>query len=107
MEKRDDYEYEETPVKKVGKSKGRKGNVPPKVYTVPNLINEGSYNDTKPSTAKSGGKGGKGSGWKSSGVQAPASPAKAIYDTPPKKGGKSSISELPGQYTKVPKSGGR
>jgi len=66
-------------------------------------INEGTYVDTTVSNTKSGGKG---AGWRSSGVQAPADPISAIYDTPAKNGGKMAISELPGQYTKpipVPK----
>ena len=102
-----DSEFSETPVKNPGKSKGRKGNVSPKVYAVPDLINEGSYEDTKPRTSHSGG--GKGAGWKSSGVQAPANAIEAIYNTAPKgkAGGAPSISTLPGQYTGVPKSGGK
>lgn len=63
-------------------------------------INEGTYVDTTVSNTKSGGKGGNGAGWRSSGVQAPADPISAIYDTPAKNPGKSSIDELPGQYTK-------
>ena len=63
-------------------------------------INEGTYVDTTVSNTKSGGKGGDGAGWRSSGVQAPADPISAIYDTPAKNPGKSSIDELPGQYTK-------
>ena len=69
-------------------------------------INEGTYVDTAVSNTKSGGKGGDGAGWRSSGVQAPADPISAIYDTPAKNGGKMAISELPCQYTKpipVPK----
>lgn len=104
-----DSMYEETKVKKPGTSKGRKGNVPPKTYSVPNLIVEGTYaQPTKANNSNSGGPGTKGrAGWKSSGVQAPKNPAEAIYNTPPKKPGKMAISDLPGQYTKVPKSGGR
>ena len=63
-------------------------------------INEGTY------TAEIGGKAGGGAGWRSSGVQAPADPISAIYDTPPKNAGKMAISDLSGQYTKpipVPK----
>jgi len=63
-------------------------------------INEGTY------TAEIGGKGKGGKGYSSSNVQAPADPISAIYDTPAKNGGKMTISELPGQYTKpipVPK----
>lgn len=102
-----DPDFAETTVKNPGKSKGRKGNVPPKVYAVPDLINEGSYTDTKPRTSHTGT--GKGAGWKSSGVQAPANPVEAIYNTAPKgkAGGSPSIATLPGQYTGVPKSGGK
>lgn len=102
MAKRDDYEYEETPVKKVGKSKGRKGNVAPKTYVVPDLINEGEYVDTKVSNTKSGGKGGNGSGWKPRPENATQSPeGQNVKYQPPRGGGKPSISELPGQMTKA------
>jgi hypothetical protein len=109
--KRDDYEYEETPVKNPGKSRGRKGNVPPKTYVVPDLIKEGTYVDTKVTNTKSGGKGGNGKGWRakyksgSPAVQGDG-PGPVKYQAP-RNVGKSSISELPGQYTGVPKSGGR
>jgi len=109
--KRDDYEYEETPVKNPGKSRGRKGNVAPKTYVVPDLINEGEYVDTKVTNTKSGGKGGNGKGWRakyksgSPAVQGDG-PGPVKYQAP-RNVGKSSISELPGQYTGVPKSGGR
>lgn len=69
-------------------------------------INEGTYVDTKVNNTRSGGGGSNGKGYSSSGVQAPADPISAIYDTPAKNGGKMAISELPGQYTKpipVPK----
>jgi len=101
-----DSEFAETKVKNPGKSKGRKGNVAPKTYSVPDLMNEGSYTDTKPRKTHGGGKG---SQWKSSGVTAPGNPAEAIYNTMPKgkAGGTPSISTLPGQYTGVPKSGGK
>lgn len=101
-----DPDFAETKIKNKGKSNGRKGNVPPKTYVVPDLINEGTYVDTKVSNTKSGGKDGGGAGWRSSGVQAPADPISAIYDTPPKNAGKMAISDLSGQYTKpipVPK----
>jgi hypothetical protein len=69
-------------------------------------INEGTYVDTKVNNTKSGGVNRTGKTYRSSGVQAPADPISAIYDTPAKNGGKMAISELPGQYTKpipVPK----
>ena len=90
------------PGKKAGKPKAQK--VPPKSYPKQKEApNEDVYPDVKPAKGKQGSGGGK--GWKSSGVQAPADPIKAIYDTPPKNPGKSSIDELPGQLTgpvKVP-----
>ncbi len=108
---RDDYEYQETPVKNKGKSSGRKGNVAPKTYTVPDLIVEGDYsNVAAPGSAKQGsGKGSK--GWRakyssgSSAVQGEG-PGPVKYQAP-RDAGAMSISELPGQYTGVPKSGGR
>jgi len=63
-------------------------------------INEGTYVDTKVNNTKSGGVNRTGETYRSSGVQAPADPISAIYDTPAKNGGKMAISELPGQYTK-------
>jgi len=66
-------------------------------------INEGTYPDSYSFVVndnRSGGSGGDGAGWRSSGVQAPADPISAIYDTPAKNPGKMAISELPGQYTK-------
>jgi len=99
-----DPDYAETKVKNPGTSKGRKGNVMPKTVSVPNLINEGTYVDTKPRKTHGGGKGAQ---FKSSGVNAPKNPIEAIYNTAPKKPGKMTISELSGQYTGVPKSGGR
>ena len=109
--KRDDYEYQETPVKNPGKSRGRKGNVAPKTYAVPNLMNEGDYSNVKaPSAAKQGsGKGSK--GWRAKNKSgSPAvqgdGPGPVKYQAP-KNVGKMSISDLPGQYVGVPKSGGR
>lgn len=103
-----DPEYSETRVKNSGKSKGRKGNVEPKVYAVPDLVNEGDYVDTKVSNTKSGGKGGNGSGWKPRPENASASPeGQSVKYQAPRGGGAMSISELPGQYTGVPKSGGK
>ena len=110
---RDDYEYQETPVKNKGKSKGRKGNVPPKTYTVPDLINEGDYSDVKaPGSAKQGsGKGSK--GWRAKNKSGSPDnqgmgPGPVKYQAP-KNVGKASIDELPGQMTKpvpVPKKPG-
>lgn len=109
--KRDDYEYQETPVKNPGKSRGRKGNVAPKTYAVPNLINEGDYSNVKaPGSAKQGS--GKGrAGWRpkyksGSPDNQGMGPGPVKYQAP-KNVGKGSISDLPGQYTKVPKSGGK
>lgn len=106
-----DPEYAETRVKNPGKSRGRKGNVPPKVYAVPDLINEGDYKDVKaPKSAKQGG--GKGrAGWRpkyksGSPDNQGMGPGPVKYQ-PPKNVGKASISDLPGQYTGVPKSGGK
>ena len=105
---REDYEYQETPVKNPGKSSGRKGNVAPKTYAVPDLIVEGEYVDTKVSNTKSGGKGGNGKGWKPRPENATQSPeGQDVKYQAPRGGGAPSISELPGQYTGMPKSGGR
>ena len=102
-----DTTFDITPVKNPGTSKGRKGNVPPKTYTVPNLINEGSYVNTKVSNTNSGGPGAVGKAeYKPSGVKAPAA-GQGVQYVGAKNPGKSSISELPGQYTGVPKSGGK
>ena len=108
--KRDDYEYQETPVKNPGKSRGRKGNVAPKTYVVPDLINEGDYKNDKPGKLKHGG--GKGSQYRKTKYKSgsPAvqgeGPGPVKYQAP-KNVGKMSISDLPGQYVGVPKSGGR
>jgi hypothetical protein len=105
-----DNDYSQTRVKNSGKSKGRKGNVAPKTYTVPDLIVEGDYTNVKaPGSAKQGSGGGK--GWRakyrsgSSAVQGEG-PGPVKYQAP-RDTGAMSISELPGQYTGVPKSGGR
>lgn len=108
---RDDYEYQETPVKNKGKSGRRKGNVAPKTYAVPNLIVEGDYsNVTAPGSAKQGSGGGsKGFRAKyrsgSPAVQGEG-PGPVKYQAP-RDAGAMSISDLPGQYTGTPKSGGR
>jgi hypothetical protein len=108
-----DPDYAETRVKSPGKSKGRKGNVAPKTYAVPNLMNEGDYSNVKvPKDNNSGGPGTAGrAGWRakyksgSSAVQGEG-PGPVKYQAP-KNVGKMSISDLGGQYTGVPKSGGR
>ncbi len=105
-----DADYAETRIKSPGKSKGRKGNVAPKTYTVPNLINEGNYDNVKPGKLKHGG--GKGNQYTktkytsgSPAVQGEG-PGPVKYQAP-KNVGTMSISDLGGQYTGVPKSGGR
>ena len=105
-----DPDYAETRVKNPGKSKGRKGNVAPKTYAVPNLINEGNYDSVKPGKLKHGG--GKGSQYTKTKYKSgsPAvqgdGPGPVKYQSP-KNVGTMSISDLGGQYTGVPKSGGR
>lgn len=109
---RDDYEYQETPVKRVGKSKGRKGNVAPKTYAVPDLMNEGDYSNVKaPSAAKQGSGKAASKGFRakyksgSPAVQGDG-PGPVKYQAP-KNAGAMTVSDLPGQYVGVPKSGGR
>lgn len=89
------------PGKKAGKPKAMK--VPPKSYPKQKEApNEDVYPDVKPAKNVQGSPP---NGWKSSGVDAPANAIEAIYNTPPKRPGKSSIDELPGQMTgpvKVP-----
>lgn len=64
-------------------------------------INEGTYVDTQVVNTKSGGKGGDGAGWRPRPENATQSPeGQNVKYQPPRGGGKSSISELPGQYTK-------
>lgn len=74
-------------------------------------VNEGTYVDTAVTNTKSGGKGGGGAGWRAKNKsESPAvqgeGPGPVKYQ-PPKNSGKMAISELPGQYTGVPKSGGK
>jgi hypothetical protein len=102
-----DTTFDITPVKNPGKSKERKGNVPPKTYVVPNLINEGSYVNTKVSNTNSGGPGTVGKAEYKPAVAANTALGQGVQYVGVKKPGKSSISELPGQYTGVPKSGGK
>ncbi len=105
-----DPDYAETPVKNKGKSRGRKGNVAPKTYSVPNLINEGNYDSVKPGKRTHGG--GKGAQYRKTKYKSgsPAvqgdGPGPVKYQAP-RNVGKMSISDLPGQYTGVPKSGGK
>lgn len=106
-----DADYAETRVKNSGKSKGRRGNVAPKTYTVPDLIVEDDYsNVAAPGSAKQGSGGGS-KGWRakyrsgSPAVQGEG-PGPVKYQ-PARDAGAMSISELPGQYTGTPKSGGR
>jgi len=102
-----DTTFDITPITDYGKSKERKGNVPPKTYSVPNLINPVTYVNTKVSNTNSGGPGTVGKAeYKPSGVKAPAA-GQGVQYVGAKNPGKSSISELPGQYTGVPKSGGK
>lgn len=107
-----DPDYAETRVKNPGKSKGRKGNVAPKTYAVPNLMNEGDYsNDKAPSAAKQGSGNAASKGYRAKNKSgSPAvqgdGPGPVKYQSP-KNAGAMSISDLGGQYTGVPKSGGR
>lgn len=101
-----DPEYAETKVKNPGKSKGRKGNVAPKTFSVPNLINEGSYTIDKP--AKQQTSGAYAAGWKPRSGRTSQSPeGQNVKYQAPRDVGQSAVSTLPGQYTKMPKSGGR
>jgi hypothetical protein len=96
-----DVSYDITPVKNPGKSKGHKGTAPSKTPSVPNLINPGTYVNTKVSQSAH-----TPNGYHGSGTKAPAL-GQGVQYVGAKKPGKSSISELPGQYTKMPKPGGR
>jgi hypothetical protein len=100
--------YAETKVKNPGTSKGRKGNVAPKTVSVPNLIVEGTYvQPTSAGNSNSGGPGTKGrAGWKAK-YKTGSPDGQNVKYQPPKNVGKMLISDLPGQYTGVPKSGGR
>lgn len=105
-EYRPDPDFAETKVKNPGKSKGRKGNVPPKTYVVPDLITTGSYSVDKP--AKQQTSGGYSAGWKPRSGRTSQSPdGQNVKYQAPRDAGQSAISTLPGQYTKMPKSGGR
>ena len=101
-----DPDYAETKVKNPGTSKGRKGNVMPKTVSVPNLMNEGTYVNTKP--AKQQTSGGYAAGYKPrSGRTSQRPEGQNVKYQPPRDVGQSAISALPGQYTKMPKAGGR
>jgi hypothetical protein len=101
-----DVSYDITPVKNPGKSKGHKGTAPSKTPTIPNLMNPGTYNIAKPAGQQTSG--GYAAGWKPQAGRTSQSPAgqESKYQAP-RNVGKSSISALPGQYTGVPKAGGR
>ena len=102
-----DPAFAETKVKNPGTSRGRKGNVAPKTVSVPNLINEGTYVDTKVGNSNSGGPGPKGrSGWVAK-YKTGSPDGQNVKYQPPKNAGKMMVSDLPGQYTGVPKAGGR
>ena len=100
-----DPEYSETRVKSPGKSKGRKGNVAPKTYVVPNLIVEGDYSNVKPGKMKHGG--GKGSQYTKTKYASGSPDGQNVKYQAPKNVGAMTISDLGGQYTGVPKSGGK
>lgn len=99
-----DPDFAETRVKTPGKSRGRKGNVPPKAYSVPNLVNEGSYTTDK--LAKQQTSGAYAAGWKPR-YKTGSPDNQTVKYQAPRDVGQSAISTLPGQYTKMPKSGGR
>lgn len=93
-----DPAFAETPVKRAGKSKGRKGNVAPKTYAVPDLINEGTYVSERSEKQSTGG--GYAKGWKPRPEHtSQTAEGQTVKYQAPRGGGKSSISELPGQMT--------
>ena len=101
-----DPDYEETKVKNPGTSKGRKGNVPSKTVAVSNLSNEGTYSIDKPTKQQTSGA--NAAGWKPRSGRTSQSPeGQNVKYQAPRDVGQSAISVLPGQYTGVPKSGGR
>jgi hypothetical protein len=103
-----DPAYAQTRVKSSGKSNGRSGSAAPKTYNVPNLINEGNYNVGKP--AKSQVSGGRAAGWRPRASNSSQTPEgqNVKYQAPkPASSGLASVKELPGQYTTMPKSGGK
>ena len=93
-----DPDFAETPVKNKRKSSGRKGNVPPKTYTVPDLVNEGTYVSERAENQPTGG--GYAKGWRPRKANTTQTPdGQNVKYQPPRDAGKSSISELPGQMT--------
>jgi hypothetical protein len=97
-----DRDFAETPVKNKRKSNGRKGNVPPKTYVVPNLINDGdtSSDNFTAKVNKQQVSGGRKAGWKPRPENATQTPeGQNVKYQAPRGGGKSTISELPGQMT--------
>lgn len=99
-----DTTYDVTPVKNKGQSKGSKGAAAPsKTPSVPNLIPENKYTTPKGNVGQGTSKA---NTYRSSGRAAPAQ-GQGVQYVGSKNPGKSSISELPGQYTGVPKSGGK
>ena len=98
-----DVTYDVTPVKNKGTSKGRKGTAPSKTPSIPNLVNPGSYVVPKGNAPQGTPKA---NTYKSSGRSAPVH-GQNVQFVGAKNPGKSSISELPGQYTGTPKSGGK
>jgi len=101
-----DVSYDITPVQHPGKSKGHKGTAPSKTPSVPNLINPGTYSIAKPAGQQTSG--GYSAGWKPrAGRTSQSVEGQNVKYQAPRDTGKSSISDLPGQYTGVPKAGGR
>ena len=99
-----DSDYSQTRVKKTRKSNGRKGNVPPKTYTVPDLINEGdTYPDhTAVKVGKQQTSGGIKAGWRpraSNATQTPEGQNVKYQPVKPASRGRAAIDELPGQMT--------
>lgn len=102
-----DPDYSETRVKNSGKSKGRKGNVAPQTYTVPDLIVEGDYsNVTIPKDNNNGGSGSAGAAggrakYRSGSPAVQGEGPGPVKYQPPRDAGKMSISDLPGQETRA------
>lgn len=97
-----DRDFAETPVKNKRKSNGRKGNVPPKTYVVPNLINNGdtSSDNFTAKVNKQQTSGGYKAGWRPRPENSTQTPeGQNVKYQPPRGGGKATISELPGQMT--------
>jgi hypothetical protein len=97
-----DPAFSETPVKNKRKSNGRKGNVPPKTYVVPNLINNGdtSSDNFTAKVNKQQTSGGYKAGWRPRPENSTQTPeGQNVKYQAPRGGGKATISELPGQMT--------